>query len=516
MHKLTGLKRIGSLLLALAMVITISVTALPSYAASGGTISVKYNPDVDGLVSTHFRLYKVGRYTRDASGKTVIVLEDDFSSCEGVDLNIDIAPDEEGWQEAWLAQARKLGNYAKNHQSELTTAWEGTLERSGAFQDLTENGQVKTFDNGIYLLVGDEQLIGEKFWTPVPVLIQVLNGNSKFTIDDPELKMTSRTLVHKHTVTKSWQDEGCSDGRPGSVKITLYYGSTKMDTVELSNEKGWVYTWYTYEDGGQWVYTSKNPKDPNAKGVETEKLNEGNSFTVRYNGGGATWGVEEITPSIYGPGENMYVSSISDAEQAGVDSETFSITNTVLLPVSHDPPVVKEVKGDKPKKNETFEFIIEAISTTAKVEEMPMPEGSDGDTKTIKAKAGEKKEFGDIVFRIPGVYIYEIREVDTGKKGYKYDPTVYRLEYTISLPGPDDGNTVIMDLKVFRNGEEVDYAKYTFVNEYTAPPPAPPVPTPFTGDNARILLPAVLFLGALTALIVLLIKRKKNGKDDDR
>ena len=509
MNKLTCCKRIWSLLLTLVMVITMSVTALPSYAAGGGTISVKYDPGVSGLESTDFRLYKVGGYDHDAGGKSIIVLEGEFRNCEGVDLNIDKKPDEEGWQEAWLAQAGKLGNYAKDHKDELAPAWSGTLDPSADFQTLTEGGQAKSFNDGIYLLVGDEQLIREQFWAPVPVLIQVLNGDSEFTFDDPELKMIFRTLVHKHTVTKSWQDEGCSDGRPDSVKIALYYGSTQMDTVELSNDKGWVYTWYTYEKGDKWIYTSKDPEDPAAQGVETDKLNEGNSFEMSFDGGSATWGVEEIAPSIYGPGENKYISNIPDAEQAGTDAERFNIINTVLLPVKHDPPVVKEVKGDKPKKSENFEFTLEAVSTTANVSEMPMPEDSDGDIKTIKVKAGEEKEFGDIIFRIPGVYIYEISEADTGKKGYKYDPAVYRLEYTISPPGPDDGNNVVMDLKVFKNGKKVKLTKYTFVNEYKGSR------KPDTGDTTNMIVPAAIFAAAVIALIAMLIKRRKN-KDDDK
>ena len=72
------------LLLTLVMVITMSVTALPSYAAGGGTISVKYDPGVSGLESTDFRLYKVGGYDHDADGNvTAVHCEYDESSRGG-------------------------------------------------------------------------------------------------------------------------------------------------------------------------------------------------------------------------------------------------------------------------------------------------------------------------------------------------------------------------------------------------------------------------------------------------
>lgn len=503
MNKHTSCNRIWSLLLTLAMVITMSVTALPVYAAGTGSISVKYNPDVEGLGSTSFKLYKVGKYGRADDGKSIIVLEDDFSACAEMGVNFDIDPADEKWQEKWLAQADTLGQFAKNHERDLTTAWEGTLDVSDAFRDMGE------FANGIYLLVGEENLVGEEFWEPVPVLIQVLDNRSEFTLDDVELKMESRTRVHRHTVTKTWQDDGYSDGRPGTVKIAIFYGSTQIDTVEMSNEKGWIYTWYSYLDKkeNKWVYTSKDPEDPAGEGVETEKLNDGNSFEIRFDGGDSTWGAEEIAPDKYAPGENKYISNDPKGEPVGEDAERFDVINTVVLPVDHDPPVMKVVSGDKPKKAEEFEFSLTAVSTTANVDEMPLPEGAVGNSQTIRTKAGEQKEFGDIVFRIPGEYIYEIKEIDTGKKGYKYDPTVYRLVYNITVAETEPGvYQAEMDLKTYKDGKEVKTAEYRFVNEYKAPPNGP---TPLTGDNTNILLPAAACGAALILLILLLIKRKK-------
>lgn len=515
MKKPTSWKRIWSLLLTLSMVFTMTVTALPVYAAGSGTISVKYNPDVDGLDSTNFKLYKVGKYGRADDGESIILLEDAFSACAEMGVTFDIDPEDAKWQEEWLAQADILGQYAKNHEGSLTPAWADALSVTDAFQPLSEGGAVKSFENGIYLLVGEEKLVGEEFWAPVPVLIQVLNGNSEFTLDDIQLKMDSRARVHKHTVTKTWQDDGYSDGRPGSVRIAIFYGSTQMDTVEMSNEKGWVYTWYSYLDKktNKWIYTSKNPEDPADEGVETEKLNEGNSFELRFDGGDSTWGAEEIAPEKYAPGENKYMSNAPQGEPVGEDAERFDVINTVVLPVDHDPPVTKVVNGDKPKKAETFEFSLTAVSTDANIDEMPMPEGADGDVNTMKVKAGDLEEFGDIVFRIPGEYVYEIREVDTGKKGYKYDSSVYRLVYNLTVEESEPGvYQLVMDLTTYKNGKEVNVAEYSFVNEYTAPPPGT---NPLTGDNTNILLPAAAFAAALVILILFIIRRRKNGKDDN-
>ena len=517
MNKLTSWKRIGSLLLTLAMVFTMSVTALPVYAAGTGTISVKYNPEIEGLDSTDFTLYKVGKYGREGK-KSVIVLEDEFADSKVVFPN-GVGPDDPNWQSAWLGAAEKLGNWVKNHESSLSDAakWTGTLQATDSFQDLGEE-----FPNGVYLLVGKEKLVdGVEFCAPVPVLIQVLNGESEFSFDndDIELKMVSRPLVHKHIVNKFWQDEGYGEGRPEAVKVALYYGDTRIDTVEFNGSKGYTYTWYSYYDkaSGKMVYTSKDPEKEGSKGVETEKLNEGNSFRIMFEAGDATWGAEELPAGTYADGENMYVANIPTGQPITDDSEKFDITNTVVLPADHDPPVLKTVKGDKPEKDETFEFSLTAISTTADIEEMPMPEGSSGGVKTLKAKAGEEKEFGDIVFRIPGTYVYEIKEINTGKEGYKYDPAVYKLVYEMSVVEDEPGVFQLhMDRKTYKDGVEVDIATYSFENEYTAPSTPDKSNKPKTGDTTNIIIPAAIFAAAVIAFLILFLKKRKDRKNGDQ
>jgi LPXTG-motif cell wall-anchored protein len=78
-----------------------------------------------------------------------------------------------------------------------------------------------------------------------------------------------------------------------------------------------------------------------------------------------------------------------------------------------------------------------------------------------------------------------------------------------------------MELNTYRNGEKVDIAKYEFVNEYSGEeepdepvePEKPGKPDkPDTGDNTNYVLPAAVFGAALIALIVMLIRRKRNDK----
>ena len=508
-NKLSIKRIIWSLLLTLAMVISVTVPALPVNAEGGGIISIVYDPPHDQ--ATDFKLYKAAEYGHDASGKVTLDLVAPFAG-HGIDLNDIVVPEEPTdpderakWQADWLNAASELANYVSTEGSGTDTVWEGSLHTSDVKQTLMKDGQAVVFPNAIYLLVGHEQLIDDEYWVPVPVLIQVLNDETVFYMDkaNAELKFERRPEVRKHSVTKSWKDDSYKEGRPDSVRVGIYYGDIKVDTVELSDGNNWTYTWYSSR--ADRVYTSKDPEDPASEGVTTEVLNSGNSYRASFPDGDSLWRVAELEDTRKkSAADSSYNWSIT---RTGTDvAEHFSITNTLINPAIHNPPVLKTVKGDEPDKDETFEFEMKAVSTTANTE-MPMPEGSAGDTKTIKTKAGTEKEFGDIIFRTPGEYYYEISEVDTGIDGYKYDTSVYSLHYTVSV----NGNNLEVKLVTSKNGKEVETAKYSFVNEYSDSGSKKVK----TGDETNLVLPIAALAAALILLIILVLKRRKNNRDDE-
>jgi len=253
------LKRIWSLFLTLALVITMSVTALPSYAADGGTISVKYNPGVALTEDTNFKLYKVGEFGRDENDNVTIEPLAPFSS-SGVNMNIAVPKTEEEkaeggeWHLKWLDAASQIANWINTPgegKNIPDPVWgEKALSKSEDYQTLKDDdGNAQFFSRGIYLLMGDEQRVGHQYWSPVPVLIMVLNGETKFDIVNANLKMSSRPVVYEHTVFKDWQDDGHTAARPETVNVDIFYGETKIDTVTLGEGEGgigsWSYTWYS-------------------------------------------------------------------------------------------------------------------------------------------------------------------------------------------------------------------------------------------------------------------------------
>ena len=95
----------------------------------------------------------------------------------------------------------------------------------------------------------------------------------------------------------------------------------------------------------------------------------------------------------------------------------------------------------------------------------PMPEGSNGNTKTVARTGSGEIESGAFSFASPGVYTYTISELNTGAEGWTYDNTVYTLTFTVTL---EDG-ALHASCTLTKDGVAAD--KALFVNHYTPEEP---------------------------------------------
>ena len=91
----------------------------------------------------------------------------------------------------------------------------------------------------------------------------------------------------------------------------------------------------------------------------------------------------------------------------------------------------------------------------------PMP---DGTTATNTAEGTFR--FGEITYDAPGIYEYQISEVNDGKEGYTYDSTVYTVIVTVT----DEGGALKAEAKVQGAQEAVFYNSYE------------PLPVTLSGD----------------------------------
>ena len=279
-------KKLWGLTLTLAMVLTMTVTALPVYAA-GGSISVTFNPEVAELTGQTFTfdVYKVGSYGRDeTTGNSTLVVDPAVKSIAGVDLKDEVFSDVENVN-GMINAANTIAQY----KDKLTSLNSFTIKVPGT-------GNASVTENGIYLIVGDEIKVGDLYWRPVPVLTQVLNDDAQFAFDKDHVnaKIKSKPVTYSHNVKKVWNDNDDEKGlRPESIDVEIIYGDKVIDTVTLNDANNWNFTWNTTEAGDKTYSSSQRTKKFNeadfpGEGPYTYKL------TAAEAEGSHTWAAREV------------------------------------------------------------------------------------------------------------------------------------------------------------------------------------------------------------------------------
>lgn len=147
---------------------------------------------------------------------------------------------------------------------------------------------------------------------------------------------------------------------------------------------------------------------------------------------------------------------------AAPKKETAEFVNKVITPVSIDPPVKKRVEGS-PKSDGTFTFVMTAVSNTAGLERMPMPNGAAEQRVTMQIIGSGEKEFGDIELKEEGVYTYAITEQKGDAAGYTYDTSVYNVIATVTR---GENGLAVTTVRT-KDGVETD--DIVFTNVYTEP-----------------------------------------------
>lgn len=237
------------------------------------------------------------------------------------------------------------------------------------------------------------------------------------------------TFTNTHTpeltevpVTKTWDDEGdVNEVRPESITVTL-----------LADEKETAKATIVPDEDGNWAHTFDG------------------LYKYRNHGTAIEYTVEEETI----PG---YETTI----------EGYDITNKHEVDIiTVDPPVKKTVKGDGAPADAKFTFTFKARPSASKLPEgmteMPMPDGSDGQTKTKVVTGGGEYEFGEFEIKQPGTYVYSMTEEATGEKGWAYDGSSYTVTYVVEAV---DGH-LTATTTITKDGAAYDEGTPEFVNTY--------------------------------------------------
>ncbi|MGN0165393.1 MAG: Cna B-type domain-containing protein [Lachnospiraceae bacterium] len=149
--------------------------------------------------------------------------------------------------------ASTLANYVVTDSIEEDCSATGNEEGIVLF----EGDDTGALSNGIYLVIGSPIEKNGKKYTPAPMLVELaawsddnaqLSVYAKFTVEDVPVIPEDT----EYSVTKVWDDEEqFVKYRPSAVTVEIYCDGTVKETVVLSQDNDWTYSWSDNE-GHTW------------------------------------------------------------------------------------------------------------------------------------------------------------------------------------------------------------------------------------------------------------------------
>ncbi|MGN0664614.1 MAG: Cna B-type domain-containing protein [Negativibacillus sp.] len=282
------LKQISVLLLALVMVLSMAVPAL----AADGTSRVTYKDGFEFTVDDGTQMTDTDLFSsfKDVMpGDTLeqeITIINSCTSCDYVKVYLQAIPHDaenkpvaEGLENVDLEEMAKFLNQmtliVENNGKEIFRGPAGKLD------GLENPVLLGTFDHGdaatltVVLEVPGEEFdneyadrIGEIDWQ---FSVEKLNYSHETDDKDDE--------TYKVTVKKVWKD-GNSASRPESIKVRLTRNGKTYDTVTLSADNNWRYTWRDLTKASGWEVEEVNVP----KGYKVSYDSVGRVFTITNTG----------------------------------------------------------------------------------------------------------------------------------------------------------------------------------------------------------------------------------------
>ena len=185
-----------------------AIFCIPAEAAETSSLTLYFNPE--GAV---FHLYRTADLEADGS----YTFSGQFADCPAELPGYD-----------WLETAVEVAAYAADKQPDAQKEISGgTLTFSG-------------LSEGLYLVTGNPIISQGIRYTPVPFLMRVENGNVISYVKSDQEPVEEPVIDYQ--VKKVWKDDGAKD-RPDSVSVYLLKDGAVVQTVTLSAENGWSYSW---------------------------------------------------------------------------------------------------------------------------------------------------------------------------------------------------------------------------------------------------------------------------------
>jgi len=159
-------------------------------------------------------------------------------------------------QKQWQDAAQTLASYATADGVDPTAMMVTDAAGAAKFEDL---------QTGLYLVLDVEAETQEgTFWFGQSlVLLPRPDEGGEYEYDlEARPKPSALTPWGEYTVVKLWKDAGQTGKRPASVTVDILKDGVLQESVVLSPDNNWSYTWKTDGTGGRWSVVETNvPED---------------------------------------------------------------------------------------------------------------------------------------------------------------------------------------------------------------------------------------------------------------
>lgn len=176
--------------------------------------------------------------------------------------------------ESWRTLAYTLDGYVT--RDGISADGRGTTDANG---NLVFAG--KNMKAGLYLVIGEKCKKGNTVYTSEPFLICLPERNAG---DRWEYAAVVKPKVSSEiapgydldlSALKVWKDSS-SAKRPKSIQVQLVRDGKVYDTVTLSKDNGWKYTWKNLERAGNWKVVEKT----SLKDYKVTSVRESDTFVI--------------------------------------------------------------------------------------------------------------------------------------------------------------------------------------------------------------------------------------------
>ena len=208
-----------------------------------------------------------------------------------------------------------------------------------------------------------------------------------------------------------------------------------------------------------------------------------------YSYDGSTWHADVTVTDVHGSLQVTDVTYRKGEDTTGNPTAAQFENRYDTESIDYTPHVLKKLAGDPISENKTFTFELTADSSnpqngasfggtdTATAYVTAQPDGGDSSDQQLPA------DFDPITFTEPGIYIFYIREIESGTEdGYTYD----NAQWTLTVEVQDAGGALqVVSSEYTADGRETNEDNAVFENRYTLTPTeyTPSVRKDLTGDE---------------------------------